>query len=155
MRKWMPVLTIAVALTLLMLGGAEGAGKEQKITITLREMSFTPAKVTVQAGTPVEIKLVNSGKVKHEFMVYTTPKAGMAGKELEEWAEDNSYLKGLEVKVEGGGIEVVGKDIFEVEVAPGKSAEVTFTPKKTGTFEIGCHVEGHYEQGMKGVLVVK
>lgn len=55
--------------------------------------------------------------------------------------------------MEGGGIEVEGMGIFEV--ATGKSAEVIFTPKKTGTFEIGCLVEGRYEAGMKGVLVVK
>ncbi len=42
-----------------------------------------------------------------------------------------------------------------LEVASNRSAEVKFTPKKTGTFEIGCHVEGHYEAGMKGSLTVK
>jgi uncharacterized cupredoxin-like copper-binding protein len=57
----------------------------------MTEMHFAPAKVTLKAGTTVEIKLV----------------------------------------------------------------EVKFTPKKTGTFEIGCHVEGHYEAGMKGSLTIK
>ena len=68
------------------------------MTVTMTEMRFAPAKVTLKAGTTVEIKLVNKGRVKHEFMVYTTPKAGLAGEELEEWAEDNSYFKGLAVK---------------------------------------------------------
>ena len=42
---------------------------------------------------------------------------------------------------------------------PPKSSVTTtdfkFTPNKKGTFEIGCHVEGHYEAGMKGILTVK
>ncbi|MDF2627908.1 MAG: hypothetical protein K0R39_1739 [Symbiobacteriaceae bacterium] len=41
-------------------------------------------------------------------------------------------------------------------VAPGKTGEVTFTaPSRPGTYEFACHVDGHYEKGMKGVLVVK
>ena len=44
---------------------------------------------------------------------------------------------------------------FEVELEKGKGATVLFTPSKKGTFEIGCHVEGHYEAGMKGTFVVK
>ncbi len=73
------------------------------------------------------------------------PKAGLKGEELHEWSEETNYSKGIEVKVEGGGL----------EVASNRSAEVKFTPKKTGMFEIGCHTEGHYEAGMKSVLVVK
>lgn len=155
MKQQVAILAVAALLVIMSLGTAAGGAKEQKLTIVLNEMSFAPARVTLQAGVKAEIKLVNKGKVKHEFMVYAVPKAGLKGDELEKWAEETSYFKGLEMKVEGGGIEVVGEEIFEVEVAAGKSAELQFTPKKTGTFEIGCHVEGHYEAGMKGVLVIK
>lgn len=154
MRRYVAVLAMAALLALFSLSGAAGA-KEQKVTITMREMSFTPNKSTLQAGVKAEIVLVNKGKVKHEFMVYAVPKAGMSRDDAHEWAEENSYFKGLEVKVEGGGIEVEGMEISEIEVAAGKSAEVKFTPKKTGAFEIGCFVEGHYEAGMKGTLVIK
>ncbi len=154
MRKYVRIFSLTALLVFLALGGAAGAAK-QKVTIALSEMKFTPSKITVQAGSAVEFKLVNRGKQKHEFMVYAPPKAGLDGEELEKWAEENSYFKDLELKVEGGGIEVVGTNIFEVEVDAGKSAELKFTPKRTGTFEIGCHIEGHYEKGMKGTLVVK
>lgn len=41
-------------------------------------------------------------------------------------------------------------------VAPGKTGEVTFTaPDRPGTYEFACHVDGHYEKGMKGFVVVK
>lgn len=155
MRRWAMLLAVSLVLVLLTFGGASGAGKTQKVTVTLREMSFTPSTVTLQAGVKAEIRLVNSGKVKHEFMVYDKPKGMMSGEEMHKWAEEHSYFKGIELEVEGGGIAVEGEEIFEVEVGAGKSAELTFTPKKTGTFEIGCMVEGHYEAGMKGVLVVK
>ena len=154
MGKYVRVFGLTVLLVFLTLAGASGAAK-QKVNIVLSEMKFTPNKITVQAGTSVEFVLVNKGKQKHEFTVYSKPKAGLDADELEEWAEENSYFKGLELKVEGGGIEVVGTNIFEVEIGAGKSAEAVFTPKQTGTFEIGCHVEGHYEKGMKGTLTVK
>jgi uncharacterized cupredoxin-like copper-binding protein len=154
MRTYVRIFSLTALLVFLALGGAAGAAK-QKVTITLSEMKFVPNRITVQAGSAVELKLVNRGKVKHEFMVYTVPKAGLDPDELEKWAEENSYFKGLELKVESGGIEVVGTNIFEVEIDAGKSAEVTFTPKQKGTFEIGCHIEGHYEKGMKGTLIVK
>ncbi|MDR5710193.1 MAG: cupredoxin domain-containing protein [Armatimonadota bacterium] len=38
---------------------------------------------------------------------------------------------------------------------PGKSAEVTFTPKTRGRYLIYCSVPGHKEAGMTGTLVVQ
>jgi uncharacterized cupredoxin-like copper-binding protein len=154
MTRAVAMLGLVVLLVALALSGAAGAPK-QKVTVALSEMKFTPSTITVQAGAPVELRLVNRGKQKHEFMVYARPKAGLGMDELEEWAEENSYFKGLRLAVEAAGVEVVGTNIFEVEVEPGKSAELSFTPTRKGTFEIGCHIEGHYEAGMKGTLVVK
>jgi len=69
----------------------------------------------------------------------------------------NTYFQGMgEIKgeFEGTGA-IAGTSIFEVEVKPGKTAVLIFTPNRRGTFEIGCHVEGHYEAGMKAVFIVK
>ncbi len=148
-------LVVGVVAVLLAVGPAAGAPKAQKVTVVLNEMSFTPARVTVTAGTPVQLTLVNRGKQKHEFMVYTPPRTALAGDELEEWAKENSYFKGLEVTVETAGVEIGAEALMEVEVGPGRSAELTFTPRRTGTFEMGCHLEGHYEAGMKGTFVVR
>lgn len=40
-------------------------------------------------------------------------------------------------------------------VDPGKSASVTFTPARKGSYEFVCIIPGHKEAGMKGVLIVK
>ncbi|HYF95536.1 MAG TPA: cupredoxin domain-containing protein [Symbiobacteriaceae bacterium] len=41
-------------------------------------------------------------------------------------------------------------------VAPGTTGEVTFTaPDRPGTYEFACHVDGHYEKGMIGFVVVR
>ena len=153
MLRWITVLlTLPVAV---LASGAAGAPSVQKVTLVMDEMSFTPSRVSLQAGLKAEIILTNKGRVKHEFMVYELPKKSLSAEERHKWAVATSYFKGLVVKVEGGGIEVEGRDIFEVEVGRGKSAEVRFMPVKKGTFEIGCLIEGHYEEGMKGTLTVK
>ncbi len=136
-------------------GWTAGAAKEQKISIVLDEFSFTPTKVTLQAGVPAEIKLVNKGKVAHEFQVYVTPKSRVS--DWDEYAMANTYFKDMgevETEFEGTGA-VAGTRVFEVEVQPSKEAELKFTPARKGTFEMACHVAGHYEAGMKGVLTVK
>jgi len=155
MRRWWIGAVIVALLVFASYGGATGAAKEQKVTITMTEFKFTPARVTLQANVPAEIVLVNKGTVEHEFMVYKTP----TGK-IDDWDEyvmPNTYFQNMgEVEGEFPGVgAVAGTSVFEVEVGKGKTAELKFTPTRTGTFEIGCHVEGHYEAGMKGVLVVK
>lgn len=149
------VLLIGFLLQFVIVRAAGGAPKAQEITIQLTEFAFKPNKITLTKGVPVELKLSNTGRVTHEFMVYAHPKSGMSMEDLEKWAEARSYFKDLELTVEGGGIKVVGEGIFEVEIEAGKTAEIRFTPKKPGTFELGCHLPGHYEAGMKGTLVVK
>lgn len=44
----------------------------------------------------------------------------------------------------------------EIEpIAPGTTAEMTFSVEKAGTYEYACRVDGHYEKGMKGQLIVR
>ncbi len=155
MRRALVIAVAAVLVVFFAYGITAGAAKEQKVTITMTDFKFTPAMITLQSGVPAEIVLVNKGVVEHEFMVYKTP-AGKI-KDWDEYIMPNTYFKGLgEVEGEFEGIgAVAGTSIFEVEVMKGKTAELKFTPTRKGTFEMGCHVEGHYEAGMKGVLVVK
>ncbi len=157
MRKYGYILSLVVLLMPLILGSIAESATVQKITITMREYTYTPSQVTVAAGTPVEITLVNKGRLKHEFMLYGMPKAGMMGMEFHKWADDHSYFHGMRVAVEGRGIEVERKHgvLVEVQLGVGKSATVKFTPKLKGTFEFACLIAGHYEAGQKGVLVVK
>lgn len=44
---------------------------------------------------------------------------------------------------------------IEVVLKPGEQAVLRFTPIKKGNYELGCHLPGHYEAGMKGSLVVQ
>ncbi len=153
--KRLVILGIVAVLVAAFTTGAMAAAKVQKVSITMTEFKFAPKSITVQAGVPVALTLVNKGTVEHEFMVYVPPKA--PPDDWDEYIMENTYFKDIG-EVEGvfpGVGAVAGTRVFEVEVEKGKRATLEFTPAKKGTFEIGCHVEGHYEGGMKGTLIVK
>lgn len=132
------------------------AAPAQKITFTMTDFQFTPKSVAVKPGTAVELILVNKGAVQHEFMLYTSPGSMGTGMDMDAYGAENTYFKGI------GTIEVVSgaktsrtSGIERVMVDPGKTVAIKFVAKKPGTFEFGCHITGHYEAGMKGVLTVK
>jgi uncharacterized cupredoxin-like copper-binding protein len=157
------LLTGAIAVLGLTASGAAPAGAAaggQVVELQMKEFSFLPATVTLKAGVATELRLVNRGVVEHEFMVYD-PKglhaAGMQPDRMHRELEARSYFRGVAVQVSGRAkmVERMGKDVVMVTLAPGQQVVLRFTPRRKGTFEIGCHTPGHYEAGMKGRWVVR
>lgn len=142
----------AVALVLIVTTATAGAAV-QKITIVMREYSYSPSKVTLQVGVPTEITLVNRGKKPHEFMVYDRPMGGMMMGH--DYVQQTNYFRGVPVTVQGGKARSKGGAVYEIEVAAGKTAVVKFTPTRKGTFEMACMIKGHYEEGQVGTLIVR
>jgi len=147
---------IVAAVLSLELAAAAFAAPVQKITLTMSEFQFAPKTVALRPGTAVEVTLINKGTVEHEFMLYPMPSMGGMSMDMDAYGAQNTYFKDI------GAVELVadGKTsrpsrLERVMVAPGKTAVLRFTAKKAGTFEFGCHIPGHYEAGMKGILTVK
>lgn len=110
----------------------------QEVTVRLTEYRFEPAYVEVRSGKPVELRLVNEGKILHEFVTDAM---------LESAAE-----------VETNGVVAVVHGFEEMEVPPATTVVLRFTPKKTGQFSFRCDAEepvSHHENGMKGTLIVR
>lgn len=148
------VILMAAGILLLWAIQVTWGAAEQAVTITMRDFSYTPAKVTVQAGIPVVPTLINKGKVTHEFMIYDMPKSASMTM-VHEWAERTSYFHRMKVDVSGGKVTHMAGDFVELRLAAGRTATLKFTPVKKGTFEMGCMIEDHYQAGQRGVLVVK
>ena len=138
-----------------LLGHTLGADpKPQEIKLSMSDFAFSPKKITLKAGVPVEMTIVNVGKVVHEVLIYDVPKS--VPKSWDDHAIPHTFFQNMgEIKAKAGGAETVGTNLFEFEVEAGKSMMLEFTPNKKGTFEVGCHVAGHYENGMKATLVVE
>ncbi len=123
-------------------GLAQGLAQSDAASVVRIEMSeyaFTPAQVTLKAGKPVTLTVVNVGRATHMFT--------------------STYLASQDLEVESADIEVdAPKGVKYVKVRPGKSAEIKFTPMQNGTFEFSCDVKSggrsHRDRGMKGQLVV-
>jgi uncharacterized cupredoxin-like copper-binding protein len=110
----------------------------QTVTIQLSEYKYEPARVEFQNGKPVELRLVNSGKVLHEFVT--------------------DMLLDLTVDLETRDAIAMVQGVEELEIPAGATVVLRFTPKKAGEFSFRCDAEqpvSHHENGMKGTLVVR
>ena len=94
-----------------------------------------PGKAT-NAKRTVKFIVKNSGKAKHEMVLGTE-------KELKEHAE-----------VMKKNPEMEHADDNQITVQPGKSAEIIWQFTKSGNVNFACLQPGHFEAGMKGVVVV-
>jgi uncharacterized cupredoxin-like copper-binding protein len=92
-------------------------------------LKFMPDSVSVAKGETIRFVLTNSGKVTHEFQV--GPAEMVAADSVD-------------------GVLNVEKD----ELDAGSTHAVDYTFSGTGPYAYACHEPGHYEAGMKGVIVL-
>ncbi|GBD07829.1 Auracyanin-A [Candidatus Thermoflexus japonica] len=156
LRMQLGVLLIGLALLLSACATSPTRGVTA-ITVELGEFYFKPARLELPAGQTVTLQLINKGQVEHEFMVGREVEQHEHEGKMEGFSQD--FFAGMEVTytVEKGKVEREEEHGFEVELEPGGKATLTFTvpSDRKGEWEIGCFVPGHYEAGMKGVLIVR
>ncbi len=109
---------------------------KKTVTIELGEMYFTPKNITLEAGQPYVLEIINVGTEKHEFT-----------------AED--FMRTVATrKAETTESEVKVPFFTEIEVFAGKKAELFLIPLIPGTYKLVCEIEGHFEKGMFGTITV-
>jgi len=114
-------------------GGAGGPTSsvpvDQTIEVSMVDIGFKPAAITVRSGTSVRFVFTNDGQLPHEaaFGDEATQQALAAGK-----AERDGPA-----------------------VGPNKTRDYVRTFTTAGTLLIGCHVPGHYAAGMRIVVTVQ
>jgi len=116
-------------------GKATNAKRTVKVEM-LDTMRFNPQSITVKQGETIKFIVKNSGKAKHEMVLGTE-------KELKEHAE-----------VMKKNPEMEHDDDNQITVQPGKSAEIIWQFTNSGNVNFACLQPGHFEAGMKGVVVV-
>jgi uncharacterized cupredoxin-like copper-binding protein len=100
-------------------------------------MTYAPNKIEVRLGEQIKFTLKNIGHLDHEFLLDSL--------------ENNAKHKiEMEKNPEMEHDEPNGKRIKSNE-----TAEILWKFTKKGTFEFACLIPGHYEAGMKGVVIVK
>jgi uncharacterized cupredoxin-like copper-binding protein len=130
---------VAVGLTLLV--GASAASRDAAaratdgtVRITIHYSSFEPADIAVEPGETVRFVIRNTDPIDHEFI--------LGGEEVqlvhEEGKEAHHPPRPGEVSVPSGGTVVT---IY------------TF-PRMSGSLIFGCHLPGHYDFGMRGIVTI-
>lgn len=105
----------------------------QTIEVTAGDpFRFDPETLEVGAGETVTFVVTNEGDQQHEFVL-----------------GDRSYQEGHADAMAEGSMHHEGN---AVTVAPGETQELTWTFPSKGEVLYGCHVSGHYEGGMFGVI---
>jgi len=110
---------------------ASAQNAPETLTVTLSSYAFAPDSITLRAGVPVRLHLVNSADKGHSF---SAPEFFAAA----------SVAPADQSKVENG----------EVEVDPGQSVDLSVTPARAGTYSLDCSHFLHAIMGMRGHIAV-
>ena len=111
-------------------------GKPSAVSRTIRvtmldTMRYDPSSISVKEGETIRFVVTNSGKLRHEFGIGTH----------QEQLEHDEMMKAMP--------DMVHDDPNVVTLEPGQTRELVWQFTKSGTFEIACHIPGHYPAGMK------
>lgn len=101
------------------------------IHVSMLEMRYEPSSITVKAGETVRFVIENKGNLPHEFGIGTHE-------------EQMQHAEMMKAKPD-----MKHDDPSVVTLEPGQKNELIWQFTKAGTFEIACHVPGHYPAGMK------
>jgi uncharacterized cupredoxin-like copper-binding protein len=104
-------------------------GSIKTVVIKETEFKLSPSSVTLSKPGTYTFKAENKGSTQHSL------------------------------EIEGKGLKSEGSEGGEAELEqvlnPGQSGVLTVTFQRLGTYEMYCPVDGHEQEGMKGVVVVK
>jgi uncharacterized cupredoxin-like copper-binding protein len=134
------LLAACLAVYALAISGCGSSPKPPtKIKIEAKEFSYSPSTLSIAAGETIEIEIINTGSVEHDFNI---DKIDLKQKAVSEGSTSMAHDAHGQVTP------------VHLSLAIGKRGKITFTPSKTGEYEIACSVSGHKEAGMVGKLIV-
>jgi uncharacterized cupredoxin-like copper-binding protein len=117
-------------------------GDPDKVTRTIEmvmsdEMTFEPNIIHVKIGETIRFVAANAGETLHEMVIGT----------------NDDLLKHSELMQRYPDMEHA--EPFMAHADQGQRAEIIWTFDKSGTFEFGCLIPGHFEAGMRGTIYVE
>ncbi len=140
---------------------APAAKATRTIEVDMTDIAFSAKELEVKAGETVRFVLVNNGHLLHEFnlghasmhaehqqeMLKMQQAGRLTPTGMQEAAMDHSAMAGMDHAMKHD-------DPNSVLVAPGKTAELTWTFSQADNLQFACNVPGHYQAGMVGELKI-
>ncbi len=146
-------------------GGASSAvlANGDRVEVGMADLGFHPSTFTVQRGATVTFAFENTDSIDHEALIgdeaaQDAHEAEMAhsGGDMTDSTDDTTAttaagMSGMEGMNHKAGASDPGESVL---VAPGETAEISYTFDEAGTLLLGCHQPGHYDGGMKATITV-
>jgi len=131
-------LTSLLVFLLSACGGAPQLVNE--VTLQLTDFAYSSPSITIPAGEPVKLTLINNGAIEHDFVI------------------EKVNVK-FDLKQDGGSTEHHAHGTQEnydlhISALPSKTSVAQIAIDEPGTYKFFCSVEGHLEAGMIGELTV-
>lgn len=118
--------------------GMPGSEAEVDRTIEIAQFdtyAFQPSSISVALGETVMFMVANEGKVVHEFVI-----------------GDDAFQTDHEMEMVDTGGATMGDEPNAITVDPGETKTLVWSFTEAGSFMYGCHVPGHYAEGMVGTI---
>ena len=143
---------------------APAAKAQRSVEVVMGDMSFDPKAIDIKAGETIRFVLMNKGQLLHEFNLGDATMHAAHQQEMLKMQQsgmltptamkemDHSAMAGMDHASPAHGMQ--HDDPNSVLVAPGKTAELTWTFTKAISLEFACNIPGHYQAGMVGKLTV-
>ncbi|HEX2041782.1 MAG TPA: plastocyanin/azurin family copper-binding protein [Acidimicrobiales bacterium] len=144
---------IAAAMVVLVLGACGGDGGDEvgtagdaaraARTVEVRALDtrkYEPTEIKVQPGETVTIRVTNTGTSLHEFYLGSE-------KQHEDHETEMAAMGDAEMKM--------ADEANRIFMEAGETKQVTWTFPESGTVIYGCHMPGHFGQGMRGNVTVE
>jgi uncharacterized cupredoxin-like copper-binding protein len=140
----------------------------RNIEVVMGDMSFNTGAIEIKAGETVRFVLVNKGQLLHEFNLGDAAMHARHQQEMLQMQQGGMLTPTGVKEMDHGAMAVMNHgsmghgmrggmkhdDPNSVLVAPGKTAELTWTFSKATHLEFACNIPGHYQAGMVGKLTV-
>jgi uncharacterized cupredoxin-like copper-binding protein len=134
-----------------------------KVTVTMKEFSFQPAKIQLKVGEVVDLTIRNAGQMGHDWM---------AGSDLVNTLEEKGFGKDLLALLKptetgrqytpdqagmASKLDAIKRISMGEQVEPGGEVTLHFTVPASakGEWQMACVLTGHYESGMKGTVEIR
>ena len=113
---------------------------DRVVRITAFDIGYRPASVTVRRGETVKFVVTNKGRLRHELVL---------GPKSVQIAHDREMRNMTPTEMARD----MKEDPNGIVVPPGETRTITWTfSGERKKIQFACHVPGHYQAGMRGVI---
>jgi uncharacterized cupredoxin-like copper-binding protein len=120
--------------------GIAGDAAQVRRTIDIAmsdDMRFSPDRIEAIEGETLRLRIRNKGQVMHELVIGTQ-------QQLDQHAALMQKFPGME-----------HEEAHMAHVGPGQRGEIVWRFNRAGSFDFACLINGHYQAGMRGKIIVK